>query len=725
MWLGIMLATYLAGLVMGAWQNYLLERTGQAFVRDIRKELFAKFQHQSLGYHHDHSTGELVTRMTGDVDAMEQSVLQGLTTLLEEVVTFFVVAAMVLWLSPVVGAASILPLAFAFVFIRSYNRRVKSVYEGVRRRLGTIGSFLQDRLAGIQVTQSFAKEAVEEARFAERADGFFETSVAASRLRNTYFPVVSFFGFLNNLVMLGVGSWLIMRGSEWFTLGALIAYRGFWWRLQSPIRTIAQTSDILQRARASALRVMELLDAAVGIEDAPQATAWDGGRGSVAFRDVAFAYVPGTPILKGLSFDVAADAFVAIAGGSGSRSGGGFSSSESGSAILLLRACCGGNQLDVHGRGGRGLAAGLRASGDLRRQHEPGGDQSVCLKKVELIPDAEQFKPSPEVGQARAGGGSWLDPAAAVGDGDHEPLCFHHSLDCDPPRQRARLAAILQGVVEQRREHQRRHELPAGRQARRHATAERFAEAGLVDREELLDRVEFLAQRLGLGSPGEAESQIVTERRRHRLHSVGVVPAGEYSAQRIEEKVGLDLLAEPLELARPQGEEGRGRLPPRAADIGPLLEHEKQRAPESAESEAIDGHGDGIPLEDHGCLRHDSADHQRKHRHIEQRHGGAGPDHARPEGPAAESLQPRLRVDPGQDPEEHGKARHPHHDQPEPARARWKQPVAEREHEGRDACGHQAEKRHLRRPAASACPRFVCSAAEPCDRLMANRPARG
>ncbi len=318
MWLGIMLATYLAGLVMGAWQNYLLERTGQAFVRDIRKELFAKFQHQSLGYHHDHSTGELVTRMTGDVDAMEQSVLQGLTTLLEEVVTFFVVAAMVLWLSPVVGAASILPLAFAFVFIRSYNRRVKSVYEGVRRRLGTIGSFLQDRLAGIQVTQSFAKEAVEEARFAERADGFFETSVAASRLRNTYFPVVSFFGFLNNLVMLGVGSWLIMRGSEWFTLGALIAYRGFWWRLQSPIRTIAQTSDILQRARASALRVMELLDAPVGIEDAPQATAWDGGRGSVAFRDVAFAYVPGTPILKGLSFDVAADAFVAIAGGSGS-----------------------------------------------------------------------------------------------------------------------------------------------------------------------------------------------------------------------------------------------------------------------------------------------------------------------------------------------------------------------------------------------------------------------
>lgn len=318
LWLAIMLATYLVGLGLSAWQTYLLERTGQAFVRDIRVELFTKFQRQSLAYHHDHSTGELVTRMTGDVDAMEQSVLQGLTSLLEEVVTFIVVAAMVLWLSPVVGAASILPLAFAFLFIRSYNRRVKQVYEGVRRRLGNIGSFLQDRLAGIQVTQSFARETAEEQVFAERAAGFYETSVAASRLRNTYFPVVSFFGFLNNLVMLGVGSWLIMRGSEWFTLGALIAYRGFWWRLQSPIRTIAQTSDILQRARAAATRVMELLDEPIAITDSPQAQAWDGERGGVAFHDVHFSYVPTKPILRGVSLEVASGAFVAIAGGSGS-----------------------------------------------------------------------------------------------------------------------------------------------------------------------------------------------------------------------------------------------------------------------------------------------------------------------------------------------------------------------------------------------------------------------
>jgi len=318
MWLAIMFGTYLVGAGANAVHSYLMEKTGQAVVRDLRCELFAKFEAQSLAYHRDTSTGELVTRITSDVDAMEQSVLQGLTSLLEEIVTFIAVAGMVLWISPVVGAASILPLAFAFIFIRKYNLRVKSIYEGVRKKLGHIGSFVQDRLAGIQVTQSFAREAAEKETFDERADLFYEASVKASRLRNTYFPIVSIFGFINNLIMLGLGAWLIMRGSDLFTLGALLAYRGFWWRLQSPIRTIAQTSDILQRARAAAQRVLEIIDTPVAVTEKPGAQAWIKPEGRIEFREVAFHYVPSKPILRGVSFTIAAGEFVAIAGSSGS-----------------------------------------------------------------------------------------------------------------------------------------------------------------------------------------------------------------------------------------------------------------------------------------------------------------------------------------------------------------------------------------------------------------------
>lgn len=318
MWLAIMFATYLIGAGANAVHSYLMEKTGQAVVRDLRCELFAKFEAQSLAYHRDTSTGELVTRITSDVDAMEQSVLQGLTSLLEEIVTFIAVAGMVLWISPVVGAASILPLAFAFIFIRKYNLRVKSIYEGVRKKLGHIGSFVQDRLAGIQVTQSFARETAEKATFDGRAALFYEASVGASRLRNTYFPIVSIFGFANNVIMLGLGAWFIMRGSDLFTLGALLAYRGFWWRLQSPIRTIAQTSDILQRARAAAQRVIELIDTPIAVTEKPGALPWREPEGRIEFREVEFHYVPAKPILRGVSFRIGAGEFVAIAGSSGS-----------------------------------------------------------------------------------------------------------------------------------------------------------------------------------------------------------------------------------------------------------------------------------------------------------------------------------------------------------------------------------------------------------------------
>ncbi|MGB0418233.1 MAG: ABC transporter ATP-binding protein [Opitutales bacterium] len=316
-WLILMVGGYIIGLVASGLHSYLLEKTGQAFVRDIRVELFQKFEQQSIPYHREHSTGDLVTRMTSDVDAMEQSVLQGLTALLEELMTFIFVAGVVVWISPLVWLASILPLALAFIFIKKYNLKLKAVYQGIRTQLGHMGSFVQDRLAGVFVSQSYGREAYELTHFKKNADRFYQASVQASRLRNTFFPMVSLLGFINNGIMLGLGGWLILNESPYFSLGALLAYRGFWWRLQSPIRTIAQTSDILQRARAAASRIVELLEAPVAIVDAPGAVDVKAGGGQIEFKGVHFAYDSSKPILKGVDLKIAAGEFVAVAGSSG------------------------------------------------------------------------------------------------------------------------------------------------------------------------------------------------------------------------------------------------------------------------------------------------------------------------------------------------------------------------------------------------------------------------
>ena len=314
-WLVFMVGSYIVGLFASGLHSYLLEKPDRhLFVISALNSFKSSSSNRFLII--EHSTGDLVTRMTSDVDAMEQSVLQGLTALLEELMTFIFVAGVVVWISPLVGVASILPLALAFIFIKKYNLKLKAVYQRIRKQLGQMGSFVQDRLAGVFVSQSYSRERHEVSYFKKNADHFYQPVLRLVALE-IHFPIVSLLGFINNGIMLGFGGWLILNESPHFTLGALLAYRGFWWRLQSPIRTIAQTSDIMLRARAAAGRIIELLEAPIKIVDTPDALDVKLGGGQIEFKGVHFAYDAAKPILKGLDLKIAAGEFVAIAGSSG------------------------------------------------------------------------------------------------------------------------------------------------------------------------------------------------------------------------------------------------------------------------------------------------------------------------------------------------------------------------------------------------------------------------
>lgn len=311
----IMIGAQILASGTGAIQEYFLEKAGQSFVRDVRNAIYARVGAQSMAYHHDRRTGDLVTRVISDVDAMESAVLRSLSNLLEEIFTFVIVAAIVIWLQPVVGLCTMIPLAVAFVLFKMFGQRIQGIYKVARKRLGDIGVFVHDRLSGVHLTQAFAQERRERAEFAEVTEAHYSQMMKAIRLRTFFFPGVGLFGFLSNVVMLGLGAWFVWRGE--FTLGGLIAYRGYWWRLQSPISTVARLTDTLMRARASAERVMSVLCEPIAIEDPSPAQEWKEGQGAVAFSQVEFGYVPERTILRDVTFQVAAGEFVAIAGTSG------------------------------------------------------------------------------------------------------------------------------------------------------------------------------------------------------------------------------------------------------------------------------------------------------------------------------------------------------------------------------------------------------------------------
>jgi ATP-binding cassette, subfamily B, bacterial len=311
----VMLGSQLLATLFAALQSYYIDKAGQGFVRDVRNAVFAHLEGQSMDYHHERHTGDLVARVISDVDAMETSVLGNLSDLLSEMVTFFVVAGVVIWLQPVIGLCVMIPLALSYIVVRRFSDRVKRIYEAVRARLGDIGSFVHDRLAGVQLAQSFAQVGREQKAFAAVTQAHYDQSVKALRARNAFFPAVGILGFVSNVVMLGMGVWFIWRGE--FTLGGLIAYRGYWWRLQSPISTLARMTDTLQRAKAAAHRVVEVLNTPVDVKDLPGAVPLRAGAGEIEFEDVEFRYKSGPAVLQGVSFRVAPGELVAIAGTSG------------------------------------------------------------------------------------------------------------------------------------------------------------------------------------------------------------------------------------------------------------------------------------------------------------------------------------------------------------------------------------------------------------------------
>src|SRR5205807_2752647 len=152
----------------------------------------------------------------------------------------------------------------------------------------------------LALIKAFAKERYELGRFHEVARRYLETNFRAILARNLFFPAVRFVGFFSNIVSIGYGAWLVLHGQ--FTVGGLVAYRGYWWQLFAPINQLATINELLQRAQAAGARVFELLDEPESVQDAPDAAVLSLGRGMarVAFEGVSFAYGE-RPILSDVS----------------------------------------------------------------------------------------------------------------------------------------------------------------------------------------------------------------------------------------------------------------------------------------------------------------------------------------------------------------------------------------------------------------------------------------
>ncbi len=314
--LALLVAIFAVQQVLSAWRGLLLERAGQQLTLDLRMRLYNKLAGQSAAYFESQRTGDLLSRVTADVDGIQDVLLRGTDAVLGNALRLIGVIGIFIALQPVLGLMVTLPMVLVALMLTRYNASVRPAYRAARTRLGDLSALVADRLSGIRVVQGFAREEAEAQKVAFIGQALYAEGLKAVKIRNRTFPLVRFVSNFGNIIMLGGGVWLIMAGQ--FTLGGLLAYRGYGRYFYGPIDDLVNINDLLQRAEASGRRIFEVLDAPASVSERPGAQPLPlPARGEVVFENVTFGYDPAQPVLRGLNLRIRAGERVALLGTSG------------------------------------------------------------------------------------------------------------------------------------------------------------------------------------------------------------------------------------------------------------------------------------------------------------------------------------------------------------------------------------------------------------------------
>lgn len=298
-------------------QGYLAERASQGVAYDLRNTLFAKIERLSFSYYDRAETGQLVTRLTSDVEQIRTFAGSGVVQLASAAVMLVGTTVLLLILNWQLALVALGVVPAIFALLLRFIRRIEPISQSVQQTLGWLNSILQEDLAGIKTIRAYSREDYETARYGAVNDKLLEKNLTVLHTYVNTFPFVFFLANFGTLAVVLYGGLQVMGGS--LSVGELIAFNTYLAFLLFPILTIGMLAENISRAEASSQRVCEILDAPLGVQDAPNAKPLSLISGRVEFDDVHFRY-PGSEkeILRGISFAVEPGQTAAILGTTGS-----------------------------------------------------------------------------------------------------------------------------------------------------------------------------------------------------------------------------------------------------------------------------------------------------------------------------------------------------------------------------------------------------------------------
>ena len=298
-------------------QGYLAERASQGVAYELRNALFEKIERLGFGYYDGQETGQLVTRLTSDVEQIRTFAGSGVVQLASAALMLVGTTVLLLFLDLQLALVALSTVPVIFILLFLFVRRIGPLFRGVQQALGKLNTVLQEDLSGVKTIRAYAREDYETARYREVNDDLLSRNIETVRTFSNNFPFIFFVANLGTLGIVLFGGVRVIEGS--LTVGELIAFNTYLGFLLFPILTIGFLSAAFSRAGASATRVFEILDAPIEVEDRPDAVTLPPIRCRVEFDDVRFRYPGGErEVLKGISFSVEPGHTVAILGTTGS-----------------------------------------------------------------------------------------------------------------------------------------------------------------------------------------------------------------------------------------------------------------------------------------------------------------------------------------------------------------------------------------------------------------------
>ena len=295
--------------------EWLSHEIAEHIIFDMRTQIYAHLQKLSYRFHKDNSTGELMSRVVNDIDALRDMLAHSPNMFIVNLLTFIGIGIFLFMENWQLALVAVVPVPFIGFIMVKFGVKLRRIYDDVRAKLGDVNARLQDNLSGIFEIKSFAREPYEAARFKGQCTDYRASIIRGIRLWMRVSPTVQFALGASWTAILWYGSWQIISGKADMTIGSLFIFLGFLWRLFIPIEMVSHEIERLQKALAAGARMVNLLNVEPEIQERSQAVNREI-RGEIVFENVSFKYT-NEDVLQEINLKIRAGETIALVGPSG------------------------------------------------------------------------------------------------------------------------------------------------------------------------------------------------------------------------------------------------------------------------------------------------------------------------------------------------------------------------------------------------------------------------